>query len=479
MTRRAGFALSAAIAFILAGASIGALAESHVRIVRLSSVEGQVEMDRATGQGLERAILNSPIVEGVRLITGSDGLVEVEFENQSALRLAEDSEVKFSQLLMNDAGVKVNQIEVVKGIVYLDAAKGDDIFHVTVGDASLLVRRDTLMRLDATSGRIQVAVFKGEVQLENQAQPVTVAKKETLILGPKNAAGYTVAKGIETVQFDAWNKEREAYSDTYAQNAGYGGPNHAYGLQDLNYYGDYSYASGYGYVWQPYGFANSMIGWNPYSNGAWMFYPGMGYSWASAYPWGWLPYHYGSWTYIKGTGWAWLPGSHYSGQWYANSFHNVPTVMKAPACWTAATPPVATTATNSSLPTVMVGKQGASPAYIPGGRIPPSFGSVITGRAIPANAAHGFVNPHAGNLAASHGAFAVPETRIGAASHISSAHVFAAPTPRAGFTEPILVDPGYPRGASLGTAGASPATSTHGSGGTGSHSSGSSGSSHK
>ena len=96
MTRRAGLAVSTAIAFVLTAGSIAAFAESHVRIVRLSSVEGQVQMDRATGQGLERAILNTPIVEGVRLVTGSDGLAEVEFENQSALRLADDSEVKFS-----------------------------------------------------------------------------------------------------------------------------------------------------------------------------------------------------------------------------------------------------------------------------------------------------------------------------------------------------------------------------------------------
>ena len=79
-------------------------------------------------------------------------------------------------------------------------------------------------------------------------------------------------------------------------------------LQDLNYYGDFFYANGYGYVWQPFGFANSMVGWDPYSNGAWMFYPGMGYSFASAYPWGWLPYHYGSWAFINGAGWAWVPG---------------------------------------------------------------------------------------------------------------------------------------------------------------------------
>lgn len=456
MSRRPRFALSAAIAFFLAAASIGALAESHVRIVRLSSVEGQVQMDRATGQGLERAILNTPIVEGVRLVTGSDGLAEVEFENQSALRLTEDSEVKFSQLLMNDAGAKVNQIQVVKGIVYLDAAKGDDIFHVTVGDANLLVRRDTLMRIDATAGQIRVAVFKGDVQIEHQAQPVTIAKKETLTLDPKNSAGYTIAKGTEALAFDNWNKEREAYTNTYAQNAGYGGPSRSYGLQDLNYYGSYFYAGGYGYVWQPYGFANSMIGWNPYSNGAWMFYPGMGYSWASAYPWGWLPYHYGSWAYIKGAGWAWSPGNQYNGQWQASNFSNAPTVKKAPAGWTAAMPPVAGTA-NVAQPTVMVGKQGNSPAYVPGGRIPPNFGSVIPGRAVASNAApHGFAAPNSVSASATHTAFAAPGAAV--AHHSSTGHVFAAPVPPAGSIGLASISPSYGSSSAAGPMAATPAT---------------------
>lgn len=475
MSGRPGFALSAVFVFIVAAASISALAESHARIVRLSSVEGDVQMDRGTGQGLERALLNSPIVEGVRLVTGSDGLAEVEFENQSALRLTEDSEVKFSQLLINDAGAKVNQIEVVKGLVYLDAAKGDDMFHITADGASLLVRRDTLMRLDATAGKVQVAVFKGDVQLENQAQPVTVTKKETLTVDAKNPASYTVTKGVDAVRFDGWNKEREAYTSSYAQSAGYGGPNRGYGLQDLNYYGDYFYASGYGYVWQPYGFASSLLGWNPYSNGAWMFYPGMGYSWASAYPWGWLPYHYGSWSYIKGTGWAWLPGNNYGGQWYANNYHNVPTVKKAPAGWTAATPPPVTTATNASQPTVVVGKQSAAPAYIQGGRIPPSFGSVIAGRTVASNAAHGFVSPNARSSGGRYGALAASQERV-AMVHYSGGHVFATPAPRAAFAGPIFGGPSYGSTGSGGQLAGSSITGVHG---TGMSSHSSSGAAHK
>ncbi|MFZ0706199.1 MAG: hypothetical protein WAM71_11390, partial [Candidatus Korobacteraceae bacterium] len=72
------------MAFVLAG--IAAQAESHVRIIRLSYIDGHVEMDRATGQGMEKAILNTPVTEGARLSTGNNGLAEVEFENNSTIR---------------------------------------------------------------------------------------------------------------------------------------------------------------------------------------------------------------------------------------------------------------------------------------------------------------------------------------------------------------------------------------------------------
>ncbi len=322
MARHGVPALSAVATFVFIAASLPLVASSHVRIVRLSSVEGPVQMDRATGEGLERAILNTPIVEGTRLVTGADGLAEVEFENESALRLTGDSDVKFSQLLMNDAGAKINQIHVVKGLVYLDTAKGDDIYRLVIGNNSFLVHRDSQLRLSVTPDQVKLAVLKGDVQLENQPQPVIIQKKESLTLDANNADTRTVAKSVDPDRFDAWNKEREDYSRTYADNEGYGGPKSGYGLQDLNYYGGFFYAPGYGYAWQPFGFANSMLGWSPYSNGAWMFYPGFGYSWASAYPWGWLPFHYGSWAFINGAGWAWLPGGGYGGQWYRLQLHD-------------------------------------------------------------------------------------------------------------------------------------------------------------
>src|ERR1035437_10153173 len=385
MPRHQKSALAVITAFVLA-AMAGAFAESHVRIVRLSYLNGQVQTDRATGQGLERAILNTPITQGVRVVTGDGGLAEVEFESESALRIAENSEIQFRGLSMNDNGAKINEIEVVKGVVYLDArSKGDDIYRIKSGDSTFLVQRDTQLRLSAGPDQTRLAVFKGNVELMDQPHVVNVQRKQTLTLDPADPAGYKVARGSEALPADAWNRERQAYQQAYASNAGNPGPRFGYGLQDLNYYGSYFMAPGYGYVWQPYGFANSMIGWDPYGSGAWIFSPGFGYSFASQYPWGWLPYHYGSWAFLGGgIGWAWIPGGHYGSGWDGNGFYSTPVVAKGPPGWPGATPP-AVAAGRSKMPTVIVGKANSA-AYIPGGRIQPAFSSVIRGRSVGVNA---------------------------------------------------------------------------------------------
>src|SRR5262252_4474006 len=107
------YAKSAAIlaalvgAFLVASAAVG----SKARIVRLSDVQGTVQIDRGAGQGFEKAFLNLPLVEGAKLKTGRDGRAEVEFEDGSALRLARDSQVEFPRLALADDGAKLTTVK--------------------------------------------------------------------------------------------------------------------------------------------------------------------------------------------------------------------------------------------------------------------------------------------------------------------------------------------------------------------------------
>src|SRR5579871_3865372 len=151
-TRRLGKGLSVALvaAFMAVLLSIPAFADSQVRIVRLSDLNGDVLIDRGTGQGFERALLNIPIVQGTKIWTKSqDARAEVEFENGSAVRLAPDSQVAFPQLVLQDSGVKSSTIQVSEGTVYFTfhKEKSDD-FQVQFGREAVNLPKSADFRID-------------------------------------------------------------------------------------------------------------------------------------------------------------------------------------------------------------------------------------------------------------------------------------------------------------------------------------------
>ena len=431
-------------------AAVSALATSHVRIVRLSYESGQVQIDRGPGQGLERAILNSPVIEGSRVVTGSDGLAEVEFENNSTVRLGEVSEVKFRQLLINDAGDKVNEVELVRGTLYFDTRSGkDDIYRVIAAGQTFVLRHNSEMRFMMSGDQVQASVLNGEAQFDNNGQLVRLKKNDTVTVDANSPAGFVLAKGFDKLPLDAWNSERGAYQTAYSYN-NYGYGNKAisgFGYSDLAYYGGFATLPGYGLVWQPYG-ASTWLGWDPYMSGAWAFTPGCGYVWASAYPWGWLPYHYGSWAYQGGIGWFWYPGNSLNGSGVVTNWQGNAPVVNPPAGYKLPTPPP--TPANGNRATMLVGTIGRMPAYLPGGPVPPDFRSVIidhsgikgmtapagggsNGGATSANAAGARAANSRGMRSAS--TFASPQQRgyVGQAAHNngSGGHVFATPGPAA------------------------------------------------
>ena len=63
--------------------AVPSFADSQARIVRLSQVDGDVQIDRNTGQGYEKAFINLPITQGAKLRTGQGARAEIEFEDGS------------------------------------------------------------------------------------------------------------------------------------------------------------------------------------------------------------------------------------------------------------------------------------------------------------------------------------------------------------------------------------------------------------
>ncbi len=87
---------------------------SKVRIVRLSQVRGSVQNRSQQLRGFEPAIANLPIIERNQLQTGV-GIAEMEFEDNSSLRLAPNSLVEFPKLERDASGATISSVHIVKG----------------------------------------------------------------------------------------------------------------------------------------------------------------------------------------------------------------------------------------------------------------------------------------------------------------------------------------------------------------------------
>jgi hypothetical protein len=313
--------------------AVSAAADSHARIVRLSFVEGNVQMDQRDGRGLQKAFLNMPIGQGTILLTRDEGRAEVEFENGSTIRVAHDSQVEFQQLGLRTEGQKFSAIDVTEGTAYFDIKKKtEDEFVVFINGQQITAPKSARFRLRVGKDASNIAVFKGEIEVESGGKQVEVRKNESIELDRNDQNRYFLSREITTDPLDAWDLEREKYRDQYFAASTYAyNPAYSYGYADLSYWGSYEVVPVYGRVWRPY-FVN--IGWQPFADGAWVWYPGAGYVWVSSYPWGWAPYRYGSWVFLGGRGWCWRPGVSYV------SWYSAPVIHRAPPQFIIPRPPV-------------------------------------------------------------------------------------------------------------------------------------------
>jgi hypothetical protein len=291
---------------------------SQIRIVRLSQVRGEVQLDR-TGQKFEAAFTNLPIVAGERLRTQL-GVAEVEFEDNSSLRIITDSQVDFPQLGRSDSGATTTTVRLVRGSMYVSLAsnKTPADFTVRVGGETLMLAPSSHFRVDLTGTTAKLTVFQGEVTAVSDSGSLTVGKHKAATFDLTAGAAPTLARMDEPAPFDAWDKNAVDYHKSLAVVASYANSPYSYGVNDLAYYGSFSEVGGCGTMWRPYLAGASF---DPYASGIWTWYPSSGYSWVSPYPWGWTPYHSGSWNYCGG-GWGWQP----QGGW--NGLQNQPAVAK-------------------------------------------------------------------------------------------------------------------------------------------------------
>src|SRR5580698_7147536 len=93
---------------------------NNVRAVRLSDVEGKVQVFNGADPAFDQAQQNMPVLEGMRLVTGDDGRVEIQFEDGSVARVTPNSSITLTQLRRTGDTSTITVIDANTGLTYYE-----------------------------------------------------------------------------------------------------------------------------------------------------------------------------------------------------------------------------------------------------------------------------------------------------------------------------------------------------------------------
>lgn len=294
---------------------------STARAVRLSSVDGRVQISQGGQTIADPALANTPLFEGTQVVTNDDGKAEVQFEDGSVARLSPNSSLTLT-ILRADDGAGSTEIRMDGGLGYFELQAGAQRGHIQVrfGDALVTSSGFTVLRVDMDNAPGDLAVFSGNAHLERgNGVSLDLHGGENIALNGQDPSKYDLGETIEPDSWDTWNADRdqvltsEAASRTEATQSFANSSNPAWNDLDAN--GNWYNVPDQGYVWSPYD--ASTQGWDPYGNGYWMYNPGVGYGWISGDSWGYLPFSCGRWNYYNNFGWGWNPGAGACSPWWS------------------------------------------------------------------------------------------------------------------------------------------------------------------
>jgi hypothetical protein len=270
---------------------------------RLSCLDGNVYIQRATELDYEEGMMNMPITEGDRMGT-TDGRAEIYLGRGKYLRLDYNTKIDFLDL--PGLGDDLTRLQVWRGNIFFSimSMKREKTIEIHSPDASLYILEAGLYRIDVRENESEIFVFKGMAEAAGETGSVLIKEAQRLkaIDGhfSDHPSGFTV---FAADSFDRWSEERDF--EVHKRMAQRYLPEE---LEDFEYelasYGEWTYEPVYGYVWVPWSMDPD---WRPYWHGRWIWLPSCGWTWLPYEPWGWAVFHFGRWHWSLGLGWHWIP----------------------------------------------------------------------------------------------------------------------------------------------------------------------------
>ena len=287
--------LLGAAALVLSG---WASADPPSRVARLGYATGAVSFSPAGEDDWMQARINRPLIAGDRLWTDAGARAEVQLGG-AMIRM--NAGTGISILNLDD---RIAQLELTQGTLNVRVRRLEpgQVFEIDTPNLAFVLRQPGEYRIDVDPDRdattIVVRSGRGEVYGDDAAY--TIAARQRYRFTGTDLRQYDRGDAARFDEFDRWSAGRDRRG---AVSARYVSP-YVIGYEDLDEYGSWRAAEGYGNVWMPNRVAAD---WAPYRDGHWAWVEPWGWTWVDDAPWGFAVSHYGRWANIGGS-WGWIPG---------------------------------------------------------------------------------------------------------------------------------------------------------------------------
>ncbi len=246
--------------------------EVKARVVRVSLIDGEVNLKRFGNQDWERTRLNYPLVEGDTLTTGKDSRLEIQIDARNFVRLTSNTILRI--VTLRDEGIAMS---VVEGTAIVRLAKFDrdrEYFEIDAPKTTLAAEKTGLYRIDVPrEGRVRLTVRDdGRARIYSDTSGFTLRDNRSaeLEISGDTAGDWELRTAAALDGIDNWVNDRERYlAQRMRHNEKYY-DEYVWGAEDLAAYGDWSYSDEFGWIWRPHSTAlASYSDWAPYRYGHW------------------------------------------------------------------------------------------------------------------------------------------------------------------------------------------------------------------
>ena len=279
------------------------------RVARLSYSVGSVSFQPGGEGDWVQAVNNRPLTTGDNLWADKDSRAELQ-TGSTSIRM--DSETSLTLLELDDrtTQLKLSQGSIMVRVRHLD---DEDHFEIDTPNLAFQIQRTGEYRIDvnADGTETDARVWHGRGEATGGGESYVVVADQLARFTGTDQLNHEIDQIPDRDDFDNFAFQRDQRED-HAESSNYISPEMT-GAADLDEYGHWRYAAGYGPVWAP---TEVGPGWAPYRYGHWVWVEPWGWSWVEDEPWGFAPFHYGRWAFVESS-WCWVPGPVYARPVYA------------------------------------------------------------------------------------------------------------------------------------------------------------------